>query len=275
MRHKKEGSVMAWMLGLVLGLLCWFGPLTAWAEGNVPPAAEMRFQHYTFALLWQPGVCKAWSDVGASCAHIGPRSRASREWSLHGLWASRPEVLVRQQVPDETWWKYGCNWFEPGRPPLPHDSCSALPALKLSPTTESRLREHMPMTNNCLDRHEFYKHEVCFGSSPDAYFTLALNLLDKVNASSFTAFVRDHRGEWVRRDALLRAFADAFHGHSDALELRCEQPDGARGGPRREGTVLTEAWITLRADKVADFPAPDSLMAGRKGNCARLIHILP
>lgn len=266
---------MWWMIWLLVGLLGGLEPATAWAEGPALPATEMRFQHYTFAMLWQPGVCKTWTDVGASCSNIGPRSRASQEWSLHGLWASRPEVLVRQQVPDETWWRYGCNWFEPGRPPLPHDSCSALPALKLSPAVEQRLHAHMPMANSCLDRHEFYKHEVCFGSSPDAYFSLALRLLDRVNASSFTAFVRDHRGEWVRRDALLRAFADAFHGHSDALELRCEQPDGKRRGPRSEGTVLTEAWITLRAEKVADFPAGDSLMAGRKGNCARLIHILP
>ncbi|MEL5848856.1 ribonuclease I [Acidithiobacillus sp. YTS05] len=241
----------------------------------VPVVPNLRFAHYTFAMLWQPGVCATWTRVGAACDDLTPASRASQQWSLHGLWASRPQQLIASGMEPKTWWQHGCFWFQ-NQSTAPHDSCS-LPSLELSPAVSSELSANMPMRKVCLDRHEYYKHEACFGEKPDPFFQTALRLLGDVNASSFTAYVRDHRGQWVKRNDLLRAYTTAFHlPNAESLELRCESSDNHSGHELQgEGTILTEAWITIRANALQEFPRPGAFMAGRKGNCAKLIHILP
>ncbi len=235
----------------------------------------MQFQHYTFAMLWQPGVCATWTETGPACEGLTPQSKASQQWSLHGLWPSRPAQLIASGMEAKNWWQHGCFWFQNQSFP-PHDSCS-LPPLELSPKVRQELSENMPMQKVCLDRHEYYKHEACFGEKPSPFFQTALELLGDVNASSFTAFVRDHRGQWVSRNALLKAYSDAFHlADASSLELRCEADQHSRQSRgNQEGTILTEAWITIRSDRVHEFPRPSAMMAGRKGNCAKMIHILP
>ncbi len=241
----------------------------------VPVVPNLRFAHYTFAMLWQPGVCATWTRVGAACDDLTPASRASQQWSLHGLWASRPQQLIASGMEPKTWWQHGCFWFR-NQSMAPHDSCS-LPSLELSPAVSRELTANMPMRKVCLDRHEYYKHEACIGEKPDPFFQTALRLLRDVNASSFTAYVRDHHGQWVKRNDLLRAYGTAFHlPNAKSLELRCESKDNHSGHELQgEGTILTEAWITIRASALQEFPRPGAFMAGRKGNCAKLIHILP
>ena len=246
-----------------------------YGEQLSPVQSDMRFQHYTFAMLWQPGVCAAWTRVGTACDEVTPTSKASQQWSLHGLWASRPEKLLAAGMQPKTWWEHGCFWFQ-NQSTAPHDSCT-LPSLNLSPAVSAELTANMPMRKVCLDRHEYYKHEACFGTPPTAFFHRALGLLAAVNGSSFTAYVRDHRGQWVKRDDLLQAYTRAFHlADARSLELRCESENNHTGHELRgQGTILTEAWITIRADAIQKFPQPSSFMPGRKGNCAKLIHILP
>jgi len=255
-----------WWRSLVLLISLLLGSGAAWADEG------MAFQHYTFAMLWQPGVCAAWTRVEPACAGLTPSSRASQQWSLHGLWASRPQKLIASGMEPKTWWEHGCFWFQ-NQSTAPHDSCS-LPPLELSPSVSEALSENMPMRKVCLDRHEYYKHEACFGEKADPFFQTALRLLGDVNASSFTAYVRDHRGQWVNRNDLIRAYTQAFHlPDGSSLELRCENGKDAAHG--REGKILTEAWITVRANALQEFPRPQAFMAGRKGNCAKYIHILP
>ncbi|MEY2340830.1 ribonuclease I [Acidithiobacillus sp. IBUN Pt1247-S3] len=258
------------LAGLVLaGLL---GAGSALAADSGP---GMQFQHYTFALLWQPGVCATWTHVEPACNGLNASSRASQQWSLHGLWASRPQKLVDAGMAPKTWWQHGCFWFQ-NQSEAPHDSCS-LPSLNLSPGVSADMSANMPMRKVCLDRHEYFKHEACFGEKPDPFFHTALGLLGDVNASSFTAFVRDHRGQWVQRNALLQAYTQAFHlPNAQSIELRCESNDNHSGHELHgEGNILTEAWITIRANAIQEFPRPAAFMDGRKGNCAKLIHILP
>ena len=228
----------------------------------------MRFGHYTFALLWEPGACLAHDQLaGPDCATRTPADLRSRQWSLHGLWASTPAELQARHMPDPTWWRYGCYWYRPDHA-IPQGSCSNA-ALDLPPPLHARLWTAMPAAAACLDRHEYFKHAACLGFQPAPFFSQALELLDAVNANPFTAWMRAHRGQTVSRAALLEAFQRSFKlDASSALELRC----GRREGARRED-VLVQAWMTIRGDRLKQFPAPRSFMPGRRGNCAARIFI--
>jgi ribonuclease I len=185
---------------------------------------------------------------------------------LHGLWASTPAELKARHMPDPIWWRYGCYWYRPDHA-IPQGACSNA-ALNLPPPLHARLWAAMPAAATCLDRHEYFKHAQCLGFEPAPFFTQALGLLDAVNANPFTAWVRAHRGQTVSRAALLKAFQRSFKlDASSALELRC----GRRESARRED-VLVQAWMTLRSDRLAQFPAASSFTAGRRGNCpARIL----
>ncbi|EQD26087.1 Ribonuclease I precursor, partial [mine drainage metagenome] len=55
---------------------------------------------------------------------------------------------------------------------------------------------------------------------------------------------------------------------SSALELRCGRREGAR-----RADVLVQAWMMIRGDRLKQFPAPQSFMPGRRGNCPARIFI--
>ncbi|MCK9367938.1 MAG: hypothetical protein M0P72_12435 [Metallibacterium scheffleri] len=265
------------MLAALLTGLPLFGAVPARADDSAAahafnPAPNgkpgLRFGHYTFALLWAPGACLAHDELaGPDCATRTPGAVRSRQWSLHGLWASTPVELKAQRMPDPTWWRYGCYWYRPDHA-IPQRSCSNAP-LQLPPALHARLWTAMPAATTCLDRHEYFKHAQCLGFRPAPFFTQALHLLAAVNANAFTAWMRAQRGRTIRRAALLTAFQHGFKlTSSAALELRCGRGPGAR----RED-VLVQAWLTIRSDRLAQFPAPASFMAGRRGNCPARIFI--
>lgn len=226
---------------------------------------RMVFGHYTFAVMWLPGLCQTWSDIAAVCA--APQNRAAmHRFTLHGLWPSRPRELIEQGVPAPQWWRTGCYRYSHGNESPP--ACS-LPPLDLPAPLQRRLQADMPLTATCLDRHEYSKHIACFGPQPVPFFTAALDLLDAVNRSAFAHWVADHAGQRVQREAIERAYARAF-GLPDArsLQLECE----ARPGSHRRD-VLTQAWITLATDRLAEFPAPAAFAPGLRGNCAAKVWI--
>ncbi|MDE2293397.1 MAG: ribonuclease I, partial [Elusimicrobia bacterium] len=202
-----------------------------------------------------------------ACGKLPPGSAADRRFTLHGLWADLPRGLAAEGMEKGTWYKYGCYWFRPGRA-LPKSMCDD-PPLKLSPRVRRALDARMPGRLGCLDRHEFDKHAACYGFEPDAFFTRALGLLKKLNASRFTSYVRARRGRTVARKDLERAFAEAFHlKDASALALRC----GRRTGSQADD-VLIQAWVTVRRDGVDSFPAKGSFLAGAKGNCAERVFV--
>jgi len=71
---------------------------------------QMAFGHYTFAVMWLPGLCQTWSDIATLCA-AQRGSPAMRHFTLHGLWPSRPRGLVEQGIPPVQWWRTGCYRF--------------------------------------------------------------------------------------------------------------------------------------------------------------------
>lgn len=246
---------------------------TAQASGLGPRGLEgltaargMSFDHYTFAALWMPGVCHSWHDIGTVCDTTPNDAAVTREFSLHGLWPSIPKELSDRGMKPPTWWKYGCYWYAPDHR-IPQ-SC-ALPRTALPSTLQQRLDAAMPLTNICLDRHEYTKHIACFGPKEDTFFSDALTVLNRLNASRFTRWISEHRGQTVSKGAIRQAFATSFRQRdAAALELRC---DARPGSQRRD--VLTQVWITIPTDKLDTFPQPRSFKAGRRGNCADQIVI--
>ena len=228
---------------------------------------QMSFGHYTFAVMWLPGLCQTWSDIATVCA-AQRGSPSMRQFTLHGLWPSRPRELVEQGTPPLQWWRTGCYRYS-------HDNAvpnaCALPALPLPPSLRQQLETHMPLTATCLDRHEYTKHIACFGPTPQQFSTAALDLLHAVNASGFSRWVHDHAGQTVSRKAIERAYARSF-GLPDArsLQLQCES---SSGHSRRD--VFAQAYLTIATDHLAEFPAPAAFAPGRRGNCAPRVFIAP
>lgn len=63
------------------------------AAGAVPPTPVRHgdFAHYTFAQTWQPGFCSS----GGGSLRNQPNDVLI---GLHGLWASRPRLLVDRSI---------------------------------------------------------------------------------------------------------------------------------------------------------------------------------
>ena len=218
---------------LVLGLLAAIGaraaPLTASRHGD--------FAHYTFALTWQPGFC----SIDGGCLPDQPHSVLI---GLHGLWASRPQSLIRRGISDPQWWSRGCDYY--------HHSDSAP---RLPPAMLTRLNAVMPHLEHDLLTHEYDKHVQCLGFDAQTFFQTELSMRSAVADSAFGRYLTvSARGHDVRRADVIRAFTRDFGtDQSAALQLRCGR------NPRRQ-VVLTQLWITLYKDALARFPRDDSFM---------------
>jgi ribonuclease I len=225
------------MLGLLAALGARAAPLQARLHGD--------FMHYTFALTWQPGFCGA--DGG--CLPDQPHTVLI---GLHGLWASRPQSLIRRGISAPKWWSRGCDYYRHGHSPSDSPSDSAPP---LPPATLTRLNAVMPHLKDSLLTHEYDKHVQCFGFDPQNFFQTELRMRSAVTGSPFGRYLTaTARGHEVRRAEVIQAFMRAFstNQHS-ALQLRCERN-------QRGQVVLTQLWITLYRDALPRFPRGDSFM---------------
>ena len=71
---------------------------------------------------------------------------------------------------------------------------------------------------------------------------------------TFATWLRGMAGRDVGHADAAREFARDFHtSHPRAVQFQCERDRAGR-------TVLTQLWITLLADRLADFPAPETLV---------------
>jgi ribonuclease I (enterobacter ribonuclease) len=221
------------LLVLLLGLLASAGaraaPLVAARNGD--------FAHYTFALTWQPGFCS--TDGG--CLPEQPHTVLI---GLHGLWASRPQSLIRRGISAPQWWSRGCDYY--------HHSDSAP---RLPPATLLSLNAVMPRLKDSLLTHEYDKHVQCFGFDPQTFFQTELRMRREVTDSAFGRYLTaTARGQEISRAEVIRAFTRDFGtNQSAALQLRC-------GRNAQERVVLTQLWITLYRDALSRFPRDDSFM---------------
>lgn len=218
--------------------------------------------HYTLALTWHPGFCASRARPPRECRAPALREGSERGFVLHGLWPSLPARFAERGVDRRRWWREGC-FLERPRPD--GSFCRARPPLDLPAGLARRLDAAMPGRASCLDRYQYAKHAACLALPEAAYFAASVDLVERVNASAFGAFVMHHQGGDVARNALIEAFEAAFgEGTGRALRLTC----GGRGN-----RLLTEARIAIAADRLADFPAAESLVRQGRGRCATRVRI--
>ena len=201
------------------------------------PAAHAHFDHYTFALTWQPGICQTEEGCLADQPHtplIG----------LHGLWASLPPDLSSEGVQTKQWWSRGCDLYQHSGGPPPIDAALA-----------AKLNAVMPHFEHSLLVHEYDKHVQCFGFDPAQFFTGELAMRDAVAASPFGIYLQSHAGRTVTHAEIVTAFTRAFSSvDPTALQLQCGKETG--------GTiVLTQFWMTIPAAQLGAFPSAQALMA--------------
>ena len=200
------------------------------------PAVHGTFEHYTFALTWQPGIC----ETEEGCRSDQPKTELI---GLHGLWASRPQDLIEAGVADPQWWSRGCDFY--------HHSSEAPP---IDDALHAKLEAVMPQFTHDLLTHEFDKHVQCFGFDPTTFFETELAMRQAVVSSPFGAYLMAQAGKSVAHESVVDEFKVAFDtDHGTSLQLQCSKT--------ASGTVvLTQLWITIRASAVGDFPKADSLM---------------
>ena len=221
-------------------VLAFLAPAAAHADlpGPVPvPARYGDFDHDTLAVTWQPGFCTS----GPGCLPDQPHGAAI---GLHGLWASRPSMLRRQGVTEQQWWQAGCDDLAP--------HASATP--RLSPQLERRIAVLMPHLRRSLLAHEYGKHVACFGFSPEVFFAFEIAMRDAVAFGPWAMWLGGEAGHTVRHADATREFTRDFHtSHPRAVQFRCDHDHAGH-------VVLTQMWITLRPDRLADFPEPETLV---------------
>ena len=234
------------------------------AEEKAPFAALSveGIEHYTLALTWHPGFCASRSRPPRECREPARREGADRGFVLHGLWPSLPERFADRGVDRRRWWREGC-FLE--TPRADGGFCRAHPPLALPAGLARRLEAAMPGRASCLDRYQYAKHAACLALPEADYFAASVALVEAVNESAFAAFVTLNQGGEVARHALIDAFEAAFGEQTGrALRLTC----GGRGN-----RLLIEVRIGIAADRLADFPAAESLVRQARGRCATRVRI--
>ncbi|WP_290314457.1 ribonuclease T2 family protein [Halomonas almeriensis] len=249
---------MALMLGIsLLGSL----PAMAKTPGEVGSIAAEGFDHYTLALTWHPGFCATRHDPPRECREASLRRGSETGFVLHGLWPSLPHRLDQRGVERQRWRRQGC-FIERERPA---GGFCGHPTLGLNEGLDAQLDVVMPGRASCLGRYQYAKHAACLRLSAEDLFGASVALVEAVNASVFTDFVVTQRGGEVRRNDLISAFESAFgEGRGRALRLECG------GGGNR---LLTEVRIGIDAQRLTDFPAPESLVRLGLGNCPARVKI--
>ncbi|WP_240454129.1 ribonuclease I [Halomonas sp. NO4] len=232
------------------------------ADTPLSRLARDGFEHYTLALTWHPGFCTTRTNPPRECREPSLLEERDRGFVLHGLWPSLPERFAERGVDRRRWWAQGCFLEQPR---IEGSFCRAHPPFGFEPPLAEALDDAMPGRASCLDRYQFAKHAACFDLAEEDYFAAAVALLETVNDSAFGAFVALNQGGTVARNDLIGAFEAAFGEDTGrALRLEC---DG------RGNRVLTEARIAIDAERLADFPAAESLVPQSRGRCATRIRI--
>ncbi|MDZ7851793.1 MAG: ribonuclease I [Halomonas sp.] len=255
-------AIVAGWRGALLGLALLLAALPSLAEGPLERLEGEGFDHYTLALTWHPGFCESRSRPPRECREPTLYEGAERGFVLHGLWPSLPERFAERGIDRKRWWQEGCFLATP----RPEGSfCRAHPPLDLPEPLGEALDTAMPGRASCLGRYQYAKHAACLALPEASYFAASVALVEAVNESAFGAFVTLNQGGDVKRNALIDAFEAAFgQGTGRALRLEC------RG---RGNRLLTEVRIGIDAERLADFPAAESLVHQDRGRCATRVRI--
>ncbi|NII09314.1 ribonuclease I [Oleiagrimonas sp. C23AA] len=232
-----------------LALCFTLGVVQAQPDKVPMPRQHGDFDHYTLALAWLPGMCNG---------HCTTAQPTDVRLGIHGLWASRPQSLIRAGVVPPTYWRHGCEL-------LGGDARVALP---LDAAQRKAISALMPHFSDSLLEHEFHKHVQCFGFNAPRFFAYEITLRQRIADSAFGQYLAAHAGKMVTRKAVLDAFSKTFGVHTRrALQLRCEHDNG--------NAQLAQLWFTVHREKLGDFPKAAAFMMSpqKQGNCPAQLRI--
>ncbi len=192
--------------------------LVASRDGAAPSAKPVRalenFDYYTLSLEWHPTFCAG--GVGRSLPECRPPQTGQYDQALvmHGLWPSLRNdpsnslgyCGVDSSIKNQDTARTRCQM-----PPVP-----------LSQQTRDALASKMPGTDNCLERHEWYRHGTCSGLDAETYFALADSLVTQANDGALGRFIAANSGQTVSAaDAMNQARADWGSAADSAVHFVC------------------------------------------------------
>ncbi len=230
-------------------------------ETRPAPAVAGDFDYYVLALSWEPAFCEKVPGAMECKTLTSARYDATR-LILHGLWPNKIGDATHAYgycgVPEE--WKQldkPATWCE-------------LPPLALSDETERDLTTYMPGWGSYLERHEWYKHGICSGLTPEQYYAASSALVVKFGETALGRYLAAHVGESVSAEALFGAFELEFGaGNRGALRLFCSDIKGV--------PTLAEIFVTLKAPlpagELRDMIAPAE--SSGRGTCPSAVYIDP
>lgn len=214
------------------------------AAGSTQPG---QFDYYLLSLEWHPTFCAGHGSL-QECAP-GTSDAYDHDLVLHGMWPS-----VRSDSSNS----YGyCGVPQSVRRLDTGATRCQMPEVPMSSSTRGTLAAHMPGTDACLERHEWYRHGTCSGMSSDDYFAAADAMLLQAIRSALGQFVSSHVGQSVSSDDLLAAAAqDWGDAARSAVRLNCQ--NGA----------LSEVRLALGPSTTASSSLASSLVGAEGGsNC--------
>ncbi|WP_206453311.1 ribonuclease T2 family protein [Aurantimonas marina] len=221
---------------------------TASDSASPPPAGRQRSGagRAVLAASWHAAFCET-----------SPRARDCRDggedggFVLHGLWPQprgneycgvAAGIVARDRASD---------W-------------SALPEPQLSGATRRALDAVMPGTKADLDRHQWIKHGSCYGADAEKYFTDAVALIGKLNASPVGRLFATNVGTYLDAPAIRAIFDAAFgKGAGRRVLIAC-----ARDGDRRivmELRINLAGTVTPRSDLGESIRAAEPARGGCRG----------
>jgi ribonuclease T2 len=216
-------------------------------------AVAQESSGYVLAASWEPAFCQ--TDSGRrkrECRTQTAERYDATHFSLHGLW---PDDLSDKAI-------FPC-YCDRGAPRECDVELSDGPRIRVSQPIFDVLRKVMPGVMSRLHQHEWEKHGTCYeaektgpdaGADPDEYYSEAIVLMEKLNASPVGTLFAENIGRRLTRGEIEAAFDDAFgKGAAERLIIACD------GSGRN--AVIAELRINLEGDITPDSSLSDLILA--------------
>jgi ribonuclease T2 len=190
-----------------------------------------QFDFYTLALSLAPAFCER-EPQKRQCQKLTAQLDQATPLTLHGLW---PEFRGAGRYPQNC-------------------AGQTITVAELERNLDAqRLRRLMPGVTDGLASHEWRKHGVCTGLSPQRYFALALDQAERINAA-LSSILRAASGKEMSRAGLRQSAEHMMPGLGQALTLHCQNLK-TQDPAQRNRPVLIELRVCLRK-------APDNGLDG-------------
>lgn len=197
------------------------------ASNNKPPqvttpkrTSKSTSKQNLLALSWQNAFCQT-HQYKKECKHMSAKDFGAFEFVLHGLWPQPRNNAYCNVSKKQVGMDKNKQW-------------NRLDDLDLTDATRTKLSKLMPGYGSNLHKHEWVKHGSCYGTSADAYYNDAMNLLTQVNDSKVQQYFKQNIGRQVKLDDIRKVFDKAFGaGAGKHVTMNCQKG------------LVTELWLHL------------------------------